>query len=86
MDYKFVPTTVFTPIEYGCLGYAEEDAIKKWGEKELKIYQTLFRPLEWNFYESHEGDYGFIKLITLRNENEKIVGFHYLGPHAGEVT
>jgi thioredoxin reductase (NADPH) len=27
MDYKFVPTTVFTPIEYGCLGYSEEDAI-----------------------------------------------------------
>lgn len=22
----------------------------------------------------------------MRNENEKIVGFHYLGPHAGEVT
>lgn len=38
MDYKFVPTTVFTPIEYGCLGFSEEDAIKKWGEKELKIY------------------------------------------------
>jgi thioredoxin reductase (NADPH) len=52
----------------------------------LKIYHTLFRPLEWNFFESHDGDYGFVKLITLRNDKEKIVGFHYLGPHAGEVT
>jgi len=28
MDYEFVPTTVFTPLEYGCIGYSEEDAIK----------------------------------------------------------
>lgn len=26
MDYINVPTTVFTPIEYGCVGYSEEDA------------------------------------------------------------
>jgi len=28
MNYKYIPTTVFTPIEYGCIGLAEEDAIK----------------------------------------------------------
>lgn len=26
MSYKYVPTTVFTPIEYGCCGYSEEEA------------------------------------------------------------
>ena len=26
MDYAFVPTTVFTPFEYGACGYSEEDA------------------------------------------------------------
>jgi pyruvate/2-oxoglutarate dehydrogenase complex dihydrolipoamide dehydrogenase (E3) component len=26
MDYVNVPTTVFTPLEYGCCGYAEVDA------------------------------------------------------------
>lgn len=29
VGYQYIPTTVFTPIEYGCIGYAEEDAIKK---------------------------------------------------------
>lgn len=24
MSYKYIPTTVFTPIEYGCCGYSEE--------------------------------------------------------------
>ena len=27
MSYKYVPTTVFTPIEYGCCGYSHEDAM-----------------------------------------------------------
>lgn len=31
MDYRNVPTTVFTPVEYGCVGYSHEDAIKKFG-------------------------------------------------------
>jgi len=26
MDYDMVPTTVFTPLEYGCCGLSEEDA------------------------------------------------------------
>lgn len=31
MDYVFVPTTVFTPLEYGACGYSEEAAIEKFG-------------------------------------------------------
>jgi thioredoxin reductase (NADPH) len=27
MDYNNIATTVFTPIEYGCIGLSEEDAI-----------------------------------------------------------
>jgi thioredoxin reductase (NADPH) len=23
MSYKYVPTTVFTPLEYGCCGYSQ---------------------------------------------------------------
>ena len=29
MDYKNIATTVFTPLEYGCVGYSQEDAIKE---------------------------------------------------------
>ena len=29
MDYRNIATTVFTPLEYGCVGYAEMDAIEK---------------------------------------------------------
>jgi len=26
MSYKYVPTTVFTPVEYGSCGWSQEDA------------------------------------------------------------
>lgn len=45
MSYKFVPTTVFTPLEYGCVGYSQEDAIKKFGEENIVAYASKFKPL-----------------------------------------
>ena len=29
---------------------------------------------------------GLSKLVCLKSENEKVVGFHFVGPNAGEVT
>lgn len=98
MDYHTIPTTVFTPLEYGAIGYAEDAAIEKFGEAALEIYQTQFCPLEWALsvtdfddaegYERVEADKQacFCKLICLKNEDERVVGFHYCGPNAGEVT
>ena len=37
-EYHLVPTTVFTPLEYGCCGYSEEDAVEKFGEKNIEVY------------------------------------------------
>ena len=50
MDYVNVPTTVFTPIEYGCCGLSEEDAEKKFGADNLNVYHIQFQPLEWQYY------------------------------------
>lgn len=47
MDYTNVPTTVFTPLEYGCCGLSEEDAKKLYGEANIATYHSLFKPLEW---------------------------------------
>lgn len=84
MDYENVATTVFTPLEYSCVGLAEEDAIKKFGEKGIDVYHTYFKPLEWNLNYEREPNSCYMKLICLKEER-KVVGIHYLGPHAGEV-
>ena len=36
-----VATTVFTPLEYGAIGYAEEDAIEKYGEDNIEVARNL---------------------------------------------
>lgn len=40
MDYYAVPTTVFTPLEYGAIGFSEEEAIEKFGAENIEVSQT----------------------------------------------
>jgi pyruvate/2-oxoglutarate dehydrogenase complex dihydrolipoamide dehydrogenase (E3) component len=83
-NYDNVPTTVFTPLEYGCCGLSEEDAILRFGEEKIEVFHKNFWPLEWTVAHRPENDC-YMKLITTK-ENDKVIGFHYLGPNAGEVT
>ena len=41
-DYVNVCTTVFTPLEYGCCGLAEEDAIKQYGEEDVEVEYSYY--------------------------------------------
>jgi len=40
MDYNEVPTTVFTPIEYACVGMSEELATETHGAENLEVYHS----------------------------------------------
>ena len=42
MDYHLVPTAVFSPLEYGCTGLSEEDAISQYGEDSIDVYHQAF--------------------------------------------
>eukprot|EP00931_Biecheleriopsis_adriatica_P031416 TRINITY_DN1842_c0_g1_i1.p1 TRINITY_DN1842_c0_g1~~TRINITY_DN1842_c0_g1_i1.p1 ORF type:complete len:506 (-),score=112.47 TRINITY_DN1842_c0_g1_i1:237-1688(-) len=85
MDYTDIATAVFTPIEYGTVGYSEEDARSKLGAKRIKVYHCSAQPLEWNLNEERKDDMGYMKVIVDKEEKEKVVGVHILGPNAGEV-
>lgn len=50
------------------------------------MYHTHFKPLEWNFVEKRDYNTCYIKLVVNAADKERVVGFHYFGPHAGEVT
>ncbi|XP_017900289.1 PREDICTED: thioredoxin reductase 2, mitochondrial isoform X1 [Capra hircus] len=47
MDYSSVPTTVFTPLEYGCVGLSEEAAVARHGEEHVEVYHAFYKPLEY---------------------------------------
>ncbi|CAJ0953324.1 unnamed protein product, partial [Mesorhabditis belari] len=85
-EYDEVPTTVFTPLEYGCCGLPEEDAIKKYGRDNIIVYHNVFIPLEYTVAERMETKHCYCKLICLKDDEERVVGFHILTPWAGEIT
>ncbi|GMT24085.1 hypothetical protein PFISCL1PPCAC_15382, partial [Pristionchus fissidentatus] len=85
-DYDAVPTTVFTPLEYGCCGLSEEAAIARYGKEDVIVYHNVFLPLEYTVPERKEKDHCYLKLICRVSDQERIVGFHILCPSAGEVT
>uniref|UniRef100_H0ZCX4 thioredoxin-disulfide reductase (NADPH) n=1 Tax=Taeniopygia guttata TaxID=59729 RepID=H0ZCX4_TAEGU len=84
-DYINVPTTVFTPLEYGSCGYPEEKAISEYGEQNLEVYHTLFWPLEWTV-PGRDNNTCYAKIICNKQDNNRVIGLHVLGPNAGEVT
>uniref|UniRef100_A0A8C4MT49 Thioredoxin reductase 1, cytoplasmic n=1 Tax=Equus asinus TaxID=9793 RepID=A0A8C4MT49_EQUAS len=84
-DYENVPTTVFTPLEYGACGLSEENAVEKFGEENIEVYHSYFWPLEWTI-PSRDNNKCYAKIICNIKDNERVVGFHVLGPNAGEVT
>jgi len=85
MDYSDIATAVFTPLEYGTVGYSEEDAKKALGAERVKVYHCTAIPLEWNLNSERSDDQGYMKVIVDLASSEKVIGVHILGPNAGEV-
>lgn len=86
MDYVNVPTTVFTPLEYGSCGLTEEDAKAKFGADNIKTYHTEFKPLEWALNKLRPEPDAYVKVLVNTLDNNRVVGFHICAPNAGEVT
>jgi len=94
MAYDTIPTTVFTPLEYGCVGLSEEEAVHRHGADGVEVYHLAYDTLELSV--AHRVDasgmpmppHCYSKLITTRGAtpaDERVLGIHVLGPHAGEV-
>ena len=94
---ELIPTTVFTPVEYGVVGLSEEEAVKEFGRDLIDSYlwewQTLERAvvhrpklerLRADVSDADQGPHNLCKLI-IRKDTELVLGFHFVGPNAGEV-
>ena len=85
MDYALVPTTVYTPLEYGACGLPEEVAIETYGEANIEVFHSYYKPLEWTV--PHRGDNAcYAKLVCHIGENMRVLGLHICGPNSGETT
>jgi len=131
MDYVNVPTTIFTPLEYGCVGYSQEAAEQAFGKHNIESFSSRFGYLEsattfhesipkvrsrafiernlwarkhalscgrqWEDFKSEDFEEEeraskhlkqpcLAKLVIDKSRGDRVVGFHYIGPNAGEVT
>jgi thioredoxin reductase (NADPH) len=97
-DKTYIPTTVFTPTEYGSVGLSEESANAKFGSDNVEVYLYEWpsleraavhreKPVERRADEAdvEMGNNCFTKLVCLKADGT-VVGFHFVGPNAGEVT
>ncbi|KAM9447177.1 thioredoxin reductase 2, tandem duplicate 2 [Clarias gariepinus] len=85
MNYDNVPTTVFTPLEYGCVGLSEEEAERRYGNDRIEVYHAFYKPLEFSVAE-RDASQCYIKVVCEREEPQRVLGLHFTGPSAGEVT
>ncbi|XP_076668698.1 thioredoxin reductase 1 isoform X2 [Andrena cerasifolii] len=84
MDYINIATTVFSPLEYGCVGLSEESAIAIHGDEKVEVYHAYYKPTEF-FIPQKDISHCYLKVITLRDGDQRVLGIHFIGPNAGEV-
>ncbi|KOB67986.1 Thioredoxin reductase, partial [Operophtera brumata] len=84
MDYENVATTIFTPLEYGCVGLSEESAIDRHGADAIEVYHAFYKPTEF-FIPQRNIKNCYLKAVALREAPQRILGLHFVGPVAGEV-
>jgi len=76
MDYNDFPTTVFTPLEYSCVGLSEEQAEQKFGSDSIEVYHSKFVPLEESLCDKVNEDFELLqkdvycKIICDKRNNE----------------
>mmetsp|Transcript_3840 Transcript_3840/g.9703 ORF Transcript_3840/g.9703 Transcript_3840/m.9703 type:complete len:525 (-) Transcript_3840:106-1680(-) len=98
VNYDLVATTIFTPSEYGVCGLSEAEAAERHGADAVETFLWQWTSLEVQAAHrlKHKSvrvdpiDYVpancMCKLVCLKAEKNRVIGFHYVGPSAGEVT
>ena len=82
MDYTTIPTVVFSHPAIGTVGLTEEEAIKEYGQDNIKVYKSSFASM-YSAVTSHRQESRF-KLITA-GADVKVVGLHGLGYGVDEM-
>ncbi|MCY1435773.1 Glutathione reductase [compost metagenome] len=80
LDYKLIPTAVFSLPNIGTVGLTEEEA-RSAGHK-VKVFESRFRPMKLTLTECQEKT--LMKLVV-DAETDKVLGCHMVGPEAGEI-
>ncbi len=80
IDYGAIPTAVFCQPNIGSVGLTEDEARERFGN--VAIFETRFKPMKHTLTGRPERT--LMKLVV-RQEDDRVVGAHMVGPDAGEI-
>ena len=81
VDYKLVPTAVFTNPNVGTVGLSEEEARAQCSE--IKVFRSEFKGLKHTLSGSTERT--LMKLLV-DVASDRVVGLHMVGADAGDIV
>jgi glutathione reductase (NADPH) len=80
VDYRYIPTAIFSQPNIGTVGMSEEQAREQYSK--IKVFTSEFRHLKHTLSGSDEKT--FMKIIVDAG-SDKVVGVHMVGDEAGEI-
>ena len=80
LDYRMIPTAVFSLPNIGTVGLSEGQAVEE--GYQVKVFESRFRPMKLTLTENPERT--LMKLVV-DADSDRVLGCHMVGPEAGEI-
>lgn len=81
VDYRMIPTAVFSLPNIGTVGLSEEQAREE-GYR-VQVFESRFRPMKLTLTDCQERT--LMKLVV-DADSDRVLGCHMVGPEAGEIV
>lgn len=82
MNYDNVPTAVFTTPEMGTVGLTEEQARQQFGDDDIQVYRSRFRPM---YYTLPNLESRTLMKLVVQKSTDRVLGAHMVGDYAAEI-
>ena len=82
LEYRLIPTVIFTHPPIGTVGMTEEEAKDEYGADQIKIYRSSFTSMHSAITKNRQKSY--FKLVCLGAE-ERVIGLHGIGMGMDEL-
>ena len=82
VDYRDIPSVVFSHPPVGVVGLTEDEARRQYDNSEVTVYQSRFTPMRHAL--STHGSTTAIKLVCV-GEEQRVAGIHLVGDGADEI-
>ncbi|PWN25414.1 glutathione reductase [Jaminaea rosea] len=84
LSYDDIPTVVFSHPTSGTVGLTEPEAREKYGDDQIKVYQSKFRAMYFGMVGEDHKEPTAYKLVC-QGKEEKVVGVHIVGMGSDEI-